>query len=214
MDESQQTTVSSYERPLFPFFFDLLISTIFLPFGGIRRIRSEALDRLNVGPGVRVLELGCGTGGLTTLMVARGAQVTAIDGSSRMLVRARRRAPEATFARQQLEALDVDATFDLVLFAFVLHELPPELRSRALLTARRVINEKGMIAILDHSVPQTGLLARAWRAFLMRLEPPTVAACIEEGYNRELEASGLSVLTRHELARGTAALIVASTGTK
>ena len=214
MDESQQTTVASYERPLFPFFFDLLISTVFLPFGGIRRIRSDALDRLNVGCGLRVLELGCGTGGLTSLMVARGAQVTAIDGSSRMLARARRRAPEATFARQQLEALDVDGKFDLVLFAFVLHELPIELRSRALLTARRVINENGKIAILDHSVPDTGLLARAWRAFLMRLEPPSVAVCIEEGYNRELEASGLSVITRHELARGTAALIVASSGAK
>ncbi len=131
-----------------------------------------------------------------------------------MLACARRRAPEATFAQQQLEALDVDGTFDLVLFAFVLHELPVELRSRALSTARRVINEKGVIAILDHAVPDSGLLTRGWRAFLMRLEPPSVAACIEEGYNRELEALELNVVAQHELARGTAALIVAASRTR
>ncbi|MBI1915267.1 MAG: class I SAM-dependent methyltransferase [Planctomycetes bacterium] len=42
---------------------------------------------------MRVLELGCGTGGITRLLLERGVAVTAVDGSERMLARARRRAP-------------------------------------------------------------------------------------------------------------------------
>ena len=63
-----------------------------------------------------------------------------------------------------------------------------------------------MVAVLDHAVPRSGALARAWRAFLLRLEPPTVAECIEQGYDSELEVAGVKVFAHHELARGTAAL--------
>jgi len=203
------TTVAFYEHPFAPLAFDFLISTVFAPFGGVHRLRSEALDLIEIKPGLRVLELGCGTGGVTRLLLARGAEVTSIDGSERMLARARRRSPGARFERRQLESLELKETFDLVLFVFVLHELPRELRRRALSAAVNALPPAGMVAVLDHAVPRSGILARAWRAFLLRLEPPTVVECIEQGYDAELQAAGAKVFRRHDLARGTAALTLA-----
>ncbi|HKQ72944.1 MAG TPA: methyltransferase domain-containing protein [Blastocatellia bacterium] len=206
------TTVSSYERRFVPLAFDFLISTVFAPFGGIRKLRSAALDCLDIRPGMRVLELGCGTGGVTRLLLSRGAEVTCIDGSARMLSRARKRAPGARFKLQRLESLEIDGTYDLALFAFVLHELPRELRGRALAAAINALSPTGIVAVLDHAVPRSGMLARAWRAFLLRLEPPTVAECIEHGYDTELESAGVKVFAHRDLARGTVELTLAALG--
>jgi ubiquinone/menaquinone biosynthesis C-methylase UbiE len=160
-------------------------------------------------PGMRVLELGCGTGGITRLLLDRGASVTAVDGSRQMLARARWRAPQATFIHARLEKLDVEGTFDRVLFAFVLHELTADDRKLALAAAREKLAPDGLLGILDHAVPHTRGLATAWRSFLLRMEPPTVADCIKTGYEAELATAGFELVGRHALAGGTAQFLLA-----
>lgn len=210
MDERiARSNVAAYEKRFVPLAYDFLVASIFTPFGGVKRLRKAALDLIGVRAGMRVLEPGCGTGGVTKLLLARGADVTAMDGSEQMLMRARRRAPGARFERQQLETLAAAGGFDLVLFSFVLHELPRELRAQALAAAMRTLGPEGRIAVLDHAVPGSGRFAKAWRGFLMKLEPPGVAECIERGYEAELEAVGMRVTARHALAGGTAALLIA-----
>ncbi len=63
----------------------------FLHPGGIRATQAM-FERLQLVPGQRVLEIGCGTGA-TTVLVARltGASIVALDRSHRMLAVARRR---------------------------------------------------------------------------------------------------------------------------
>jgi demethylmenaquinone methyltransferase/2-methoxy-6-polyprenyl-1,4-benzoquinol methylase len=209
MYHTLKTTVPGYENAYVPRIFDALIATIFAPFGGVRRLRSAAIDLLALSPGTRVLEPGCGTGGVTKLLLERGANVLAIDGSAHMLERAKRRAPGARFEQQQLEALVLNESFDVVLFSFVLHELPRELRARALASVVAALTLHGRVAVLDHAVPKRGLFARAWRTFLLKLEPPTVAECIATGFEDELAAAGLDVVARHELAGGTVRLTIA-----
>jgi ubiquinone/menaquinone biosynthesis C-methylase UbiE len=210
---SEQTattpTGNFYDGRSAPYVYDLAVHAIFLPFGGVQRLRKRALDLLSIQPGTRVLELGCGTGGITRLLLARGAKVTAVDGSQQMLDRAQRRAPAASFHQARLEAVHVDGKFDLALFAFVLHELTPEDRLRALVSAREALAAGGKLAILDHAVPTSPGLAKWWRSFLMRIEPPTVVDCITDAYQRDLAQADLLVLAHHPLARGTAKLIVA-----
>lgn len=43
------------------------------------------LDRLNLGPGTRLLDVACGTGALAIPAAARGAEVTAVDIAPRMI---------------------------------------------------------------------------------------------------------------------------------
>jgi SAM-dependent methyltransferase len=95
-----------------------------------RRRRLTALswiDGLELPPGARALEIGCGTG-LTALALAeRGFQVEATDAAGAMLERTRARAAEAGLGgrlrvrRARAEALDFeDAAFDLVVALGVL----------------------------------------------------------------------------------------------
>ena len=70
-----------------------------------------------------MLELGCGTGQVTAELAACGAKVVAVDRSSTMLDRARRRAPTAEFLKGDVIDRDTEGGFDAVVLAFVLHEL-------------------------------------------------------------------------------------------
>jgi SAM-dependent methyltransferase len=76
------------------------------------------LERLALEHGLagrRVLDVACGTGKSSAPFVARGYQVTASDGSKRMLDRARPRlGPGVRLQRQDLRALGAVGTFDLV----------------------------------------------------------------------------------------------------
>ena len=209
-NEQKATRVPGYERGWVPPLFDTLIATMFAPFGGVRRLREATLERMRLQPGMRVLEPGCGTGGITRLLLARGAQVTAVDGSAPMLARARSRAPQATFLQQRLEALTVPAaSFERVLFAFVLHELPPSARAAALAHACAALAPGGELFVLDHAVPAEAGFGALWRGFLLRLEPPSVADIITRGVDAELAATGLEVHECVPLAGGTARLWLA-----
>ena len=65
-------------------------------------------------PGMSVLELGCGTGRLTSVLLSLGAIVTAVDNSREMLAHA---PAGARLVHSDIEALDLSGRFDLVLLA-------------------------------------------------------------------------------------------------
>jgi ubiquinone/menaquinone biosynthesis C-methylase UbiE len=99
------------------------------------------VDRLDLRPGQRVLEIGCGHGVAATLVCERipGGRLTAVDSSPQMIDAAARRnaawvaAGTAEFLVAHLEALDLGARrFDLAFAVRVgLFHREPE-RARAL----------------------------------------------------------------------------------
>jgi len=205
----EQCRFGLYDHFASPFAFDLLIQSVFLPFGGIRRLRLRALDLLQLLPGMRVLELGCGTGGITRLLLERGMSVTAVDISNQMLARARWRAPQAEFVCKGLQEFEPKGVFDCVLFAFVLHELTTPARRAVLSLARSALSSRGLVGVLDWALPAgKRTLARAWRAFLQTIEPPTVTECLAGNYEADFMISGLQIVGRHSLASGTAQMLV------
>src|ERR1700759_1402795 len=89
---------------------------------------------LNVAPGTRVLDVGCGVGRWSRLLAAKGAQGTGEELSPTMVQRAQSRAAaegvadRCQFRVQDLSRLDVEGQFDLVLGVTVLqHILDPQL---------------------------------------------------------------------------------------
>jgi len=81
------------------------------------------VERTAPAPGERVLDVGCGTGNAALLAAARGALVTGVDPSARLIDVARQRSEEqgvdATFVTGVAEALPVtDGCADLVLSVF------------------------------------------------------------------------------------------------
>jgi 2-polyprenyl-3-methyl-5-hydroxy-6-metoxy-1,4-benzoquinol methylase len=70
-----------------------------------------------VGPGARVLDAGCGTGRVAELLHERGYAVTGVDVDETMVAVAAARSPEITWHVSDLAALDLAATFDVVVLA-------------------------------------------------------------------------------------------------
>jgi ubiquinone/menaquinone biosynthesis C-methylase UbiE len=109
----------------------------------------RVVDRLDPRPGERVLEIGCGHGVAATFVLERGARLTAIDRSPKMIEAATRRnaayieAGMAEFLVAHLEDLDLgDRRFD-VIFAVRVRRFhaEPQLAERWLAPGGRIVSE-------------------------------------------------------------------------
>ena len=75
----------------------------------------EAIRRVGIGPGQRVLEVGCGSGVFLRLAADRGAAVAGLDASEALLELARARVPEADLRLGDMQFLPYeDDEFDIV----------------------------------------------------------------------------------------------------
>jgi SAM-dependent methyltransferase len=75
----------------------------------------EAIRRVEVARGRRVLDIGCGTGVFLRLVAARGARPYGLDASESLLEVARERLPDADLRVGEMEQLPYDDdSFDLV----------------------------------------------------------------------------------------------------
>ncbi len=130
-----------------------------------RRITAEAVVR----PGDRVLDACCGTGDLAVAAMRAGGQVTGLDFSPRMLERARRKLPSATWVEADLlEVPFEDASFDAATVGFGVRnvaDLP-----RALTELRRVLAGGGRLGVLEITTPR-GPLAPFYRLWFDRIVP-------------------------------------------
>ena len=115
----------------------------------LRRI----VDALDVQPGERVLEIGCGHGVAITYLLERGARVTAVDRSPKMIAAARQRNPDAECILGSLEDVDLgERRFDTILAVRVglFHREPErarELAERWLAPGGRVVAETDFPAL-------------------------------------------------------------------
>ncbi len=121
-------------------------------FGGMNAgLRGIGLKMFPPREGMQVLDAGCGTGIQLACYQQAGCRVTGIDVSPAMLQVARRRLG----TRASLTAGDAarmpypDHTFDLVLAATVLHEMPPRVRTAALREMKRVLRPGGRMLLID-----------------------------------------------------------------
>lgn len=75
----------------------------------------KAIETLGIGPGQRVLDVGCGSGVFLEAAAACGAHVAGIDAAETLLAIARSRVPEADLRRGDLQSLPFeDDRFDVV----------------------------------------------------------------------------------------------------
>ena len=114
------------------------------------RLWGEFLARAPRIEHARVLEVGCGTGIITTKIAALPgvAEAVGVDPGPFFVDRARRRAPELRFEVADGRALPFpDGSFDGVVFATTLCHVPgPEI---ALAEARRVLRRGGYLLVYD-----------------------------------------------------------------
>lgn len=114
------------------------------------------LHRLALGPGMRVVEVGCGTGVLACAAARRilpGGELLAVDIQPQMIARTERRAARLGLDNVRTFVAPADRLpfdiydADLVFFAQVLGEIPD--RVAALKDALRVLRPGGVLAVSE-----------------------------------------------------------------
>ncbi len=150
------------------------------------RLSSLGLDSLwrrkalgSVSKGMRVLDLGCGTGDLSIGAARRlkgSGQVTGLDFSEPMLEIARKRLkkldPEAArlvrFVARPAEDLPLgEPLYDLVLSGFVLRNLHRNI-DRVLSGVHSSLRKGGRISFLDFTEPPSSLVRSLWHFYMNR----------------------------------------------
>lgn len=130
-----------------------------------RRIAAGAVVR----PGDRVLDACCGTGDLAVAASRLGGTVTGLDFAPRMLERARRKLPSATWVEGDLLALPFeDGSFESATVGFGVRNVSD--LSRALAELRRVLAPGGRLAVLEITQPR-GVLAPFYRVWFDTVVP-------------------------------------------
>jgi demethylmenaquinone methyltransferase/2-methoxy-6-polyprenyl-1,4-benzoquinol methylase len=135
-----------------------------------QRWRRDALDRISVGEGDRVIDLACGTGDLAELSAARGARVVGVDFAFEMLGAARRRGVESAFLQADGEALPLpDEWATVVTCGFALRNfvsLPKIFRELA-----RVLAPEGRVALIEVDRPEPRLIRAVHALYFDRIVP-------------------------------------------
>lgn len=123
--------------------------------------------------GMKVLDLGCGTGAQLAIYQARGFEVFGIDLSNSMLNVAKDKlGSEASLQNCDATYLPFgEGVFDLVQSALFLHQLNAEDRSTVLSEAMRVMRPGGNLLLVDfHPGGGDTFKARLSKSFISMLE--------------------------------------------
>jgi ubiquinone/menaquinone biosynthesis C-methylase UbiE len=184
-------------------------------------IKGRLIERAQIGPGQRVLDLGCGTGTLALAIKQRRptAHVVGLDVDPRVLARARAKMARAgvRVALTQGTAVALpyaDETFDRVVSSLVLHHLTTAAKRRALSEAYRVLCPGGGISIADFGRPHN---AYAFVVSLVVRQFEEAAANIAGALPALLRAAGFEPVReteRYTTLFGTVTLYEGHKGTR
>jgi phosphatidylethanolamine/phosphatidyl-N-methylethanolamine N-methyltransferase len=160
-------SVTAVENDFVEAVYDKLAKVYDLTFGPtLHPGRLQAIQRMNIQPGERVLEVGVGTG-INLSLYPRQATVTGIDFSSSMLEKARERAARKGLRSMRLLQMDAadlkfaDDSFDIVYAPYLISVVPDPVKVAQ--EMRRVCRPGGRIIFLNHFLSPNLILSRMER---------------------------------------------------
>jgi demethylmenaquinone methyltransferase/2-methoxy-6-polyprenyl-1,4-benzoquinol methylase len=172
-------------------------------------------------PGREVLEIGCGTGSVTLLLVELGARVTALDQNPEMLEQARLRLRDASPGSAELVegvAAEIDGLpeegFDAVVASLSLSEMSRSERAFVFREARSRLRPGGLLVVGDEVKPTSAwlrllhALLRVPQALLGWLLAGSVSRAIDD-LSGELRSAGFTVRGEERWLLGGLAVVTA-----
>jgi ubiquinone/menaquinone biosynthesis C-methylase UbiE len=137
--------------------------------GRVRALRREVAELALGEASGPVLELCCGTGGVTIELARRFERVIGVDLSPHMLKRARRRLERAGVQNVELREAEVstlrfpERSFAAVVISLGMHELPRWIRDQVLAQAARWLRPGGRFVFCDVVEPRNRIIAALLR---------------------------------------------------
>jgi ubiquinone/menaquinone biosynthesis C-methylase UbiE len=144
--------------------------------------------------GQRVLDICCGTGNLTAMLVAAGCQATGVDSSPTMLSHARQKHMAAEFKLMDAAQLPFQHEFDAAVISIALHEMSPQARVKVWESMREAVIPGGRLIALDFAIPlRNNLLSRMASGMIEQDERSMLNVHPEhyENYQEFMQSGGL-----------------------
>jgi phosphatidylethanolamine/phosphatidyl-N-methylethanolamine N-methyltransferase len=164
---SRALSVAAVENDFVEGVYDKLAKVYDLTFGpALHPGRLQAIQRMDIQPGERVLEVGVGTG-INLSLYPKNCTVTGIDFSSSMLEKARERAARKEIRNMRLLQMDAgdlkfaDGSFDIVYAPYLISVVPDPVKVAQ--EMHRVCRSGGRIIFLNHFLSPNALLSRLER---------------------------------------------------
>jgi phosphatidylethanolamine/phosphatidyl-N-methylethanolamine N-methyltransferase len=180
---SRALSVTAVENAFVEGVYDKLAKVYDLIFGPtLHPGRLRAIQRMDIQPGERVLEVGVGTG-INLSLYPKHCAVTGIDFSESMLEKARERAAVKAIRNARLLQMDAadlkfaDGSFDIVYAPYLISVVPDPVKVAH--EMRRVCRPGGRIIFLNHFLSPNPILGR-----IERLMSP---ATIHIGFKADLD---------------------------
>ncbi|MFL0460924.1 demethylmenaquinone methyltransferase [Kytococcus sedentarius] len=194
-----------------------------LSMGQARLWRRAVTRTIAPRPGMRILDLGAGTGTSSEPLADAGADVVPADFSEGMLAEGRRRRPDMPFTHA--DAMDLpfeDASFDVTTISFALRNVADP--TLALREMARVTRPGGRLVLCEFSSPTFAPFRTVYDTYLMK-GLPAIASRVSsnpesyhylaesiadwpdrDGVRRMVEAAGWTGVEVRNLSGGVVAL--------
>jgi len=180
----------------------------FLSGGHAVKIRKQIVKKF-VKPGLKILDIGCGTGLLLEDALKSGAEVTGIDISAGMLKVAQDRMEKSGFQDKfsifnagvvEMDTLFTENSFDLIVSTMVFSELYMEERELAFYQIKKLLKPDGKLVIAAEVQPAN--LFKRIIHFIVRLPLAVLTYAIAQtgtkpvsNLSEEVTKSGFSILS-------------------
>jgi ubiquinone/menaquinone biosynthesis C-methylase UbiE len=162
--------------------------------GGESRFRRLALAGLSIDPHAQILDLCCGSGQVTGVLLEYSDDVTGLDISPLSLSRCRRNVPHAKYVEALAEDLPFAAgVFDLVHTSAAMHEMTRSQLAQIFAQVYRVLKPGGTFALVDFHRPTNPVFMPGLAVFFWLFETDSAWQLIETDLVVMLQAVGFRI---------------------
>lgn len=190
--------------------YDTISRLAALSVGGEGKFRRLALQGLKIAPDAKVLDLCCGSGQATQILVQYFQDVTGLDASPLSLKRAQQNVPQAKYVEALAEQMPFpDNQFDLVHTSVAFHEMTPSQLKQIVSEVYRVLKPSGVLALIDFHAPINRLFLPGVYLFLILFETETAWQLLKTDLVGLLQEVGFRMCDHHLYAGGSLQIIQA-----
>jgi len=171
--------------------YDTVSKVAAISVGGDYKFRRLFLRDLTIHPDTKVLDLCCGSGQATEILVQFSQDVTGLDASPLSLKRAKKNVPQANYIQAFAEEIPcLDDRFDLVLTNTAMHEMQPDQMQQIFKEVYRVLKPNGTFAIVDFHKSNNWLFMAGVTLFFELFETETAWKFIDTDLKELLTKTG------------------------